>query len=454
MTSLLRTGLCWTLARGFFLMILLVTGMSVAAQQCPLTTTAASPLPAGFVQVIPHITTGAGFVTKFTVVNQSSNSNPIVFNDISRNGTVIDTRTCTLSPNGAVQIATPEANRFAPVEDHWALVGSQFPVGINLFFEFIQTPGGAVVNTVGFNDVPPKTSMTMPVELQAPGKVFGLALANVSNATNNVTINMFNTSGTQIGVTDNKTLGPFNKVAFELTAEPAFHSALPNGVFIGTIVITSSQPLSTIGVGDDNGPFYSVPALNPPNQALTVTIAPTDPDGGVIFSGSCVTRGVAAPGVTTASSIVISPASDPVANGLNFITWSAYADTNDHITALICHISRSTANATGPQVFNIRVLNTPQASATAQFILPAGTAIPAGDCITRSMALTGAKSNKVVSVHPAGDPSIGGLDQGVLWSGFSDATDQVKLVFCHFTGGIGSFLTTSTAQTFKISVID
>ena len=45
--------------------------------------------------------------------------------------------------------------------------GSSAAVGINLFFEVVQDGStGFVVNTVGFNDAPPLTDFTLPVEFQ------------------------------------------------------------------------------------------------------------------------------------------------------------------------------------------------------------------------------------------------------------------------------------------------
>src|SRR5260370_16648428 len=164
MTRRLRKVFFYRLVRCSGLLSVVAVAISAGAQQCVSTATQVLPLSAPFVQVVPHITTGAGFVTKFTIVNQSTNTNQVVFNNISKTGVVTDSTSCTIAPNGTARIATSEANRFATNEDHWALVGSQFPVGVNLFFEFIQTPGGAVVNTLGFNDVPPNPSVTMPVE--------------------------------------------------------------------------------------------------------------------------------------------------------------------------------------------------------------------------------------------------------------------------------------------------
>jgi hypothetical protein len=425
---------------------------------------AQSPLPATpLVQVIPHITMGAGFVTKFSIVNQSSSTNAIVFNDIREDGTLINSTNANIAPNGTFRMATPESNRFTASESHWALVGSQFPVGINLFFEFIQPPGGGpIVNTVGFNDVPPKTSFTMPVEFEPGppsggiGRTLGLAVANVSNATNSITIKLFNSNAILLA-TVTKSLPAFGKVAIDLTTEPSFQSALPNSNFVGSITITSSGPSSVIGVGDDFGPFFSVPPLNPPttpSQALTVTIAPGDPDGGVISSGDCITRGVPAPGVTTAATMVISPAGDPIANGLKPLTWAAYVDTNGHVTAEFCHFGQPSIFPTAPQVFNIRVLSSTQASASAVFTVGTGTAVLAGDCITRGLALSGARTNKVVQVSPAGDPGAAGFGQQMLWAGYADAADHVTLELCHFGGGKGTFATATAPLPFNVSVID
>src|SRR5207245_940281 len=97
--------------------------------------------------------------------------------------------------------AAPESARTSGLPNSWAVVTSTGALGVNLFFEYANG-SGAVVNTIGFNQVPELTSFTFPVEMEQSNQVFtrtmGLALANAGNSTANVTLTLLDQNGASI----------------------------------------------------------------------------------------------------------------------------------------------------------------------------------------------------------------------------------------------------------------
>src|SRR5207247_10336280 len=102
----------------------------------------------------------------------------------------------------------------------WAIVGSDQNVGINLFFE-VNGGGGPnnIINTIGFNDVPPATSFTIPVEFlpasTSIGRTVGLALANPSNVSNTAALALIDGTGATLATTT-LNLGAFGQTALDL----------------------------------------------------------------------------------------------------------------------------------------------------------------------------------------------------------------------------------------------
>jgi hypothetical protein len=51
-------------------------------------------------------------------------------------------------------------------------------------------------------------------------------------------------------------------VAIDLRNVSEFAAALPSGNFIGSVVVTSTQPVAAIALEDDYGPFSAVPVVS------------------------------------------------------------------------------------------------------------------------------------------------------------------------------------------------
>jgi hypothetical protein len=232
--------------------------------------TAGNTVPAALTQARywPHIIAGTGFVTKMTVTNLTNAANDVLIYLTSQGGQTLKTTSLHLAPAGTARIATLESDRFGALQIQWAIVNSQADVTINLFFEFIANQNtGAIVNTVGFNDAPGLTAFTVPVEFEPPppnfgiGRTIGIAIANPGNVQATVTIKLLDINGTVVA-TLTRNVPPFGQISFPLETTPEFSAVLPNGNFLGSIAVTSTQPVSAIALEDDLGPFSAIPVVS------------------------------------------------------------------------------------------------------------------------------------------------------------------------------------------------
>jgi hypothetical protein len=421
-------------------------------QSCNAPVAAASPVPAGaFQQIVAHITTGGGFVTKLTIVNLGASSNSIVLNNIHQDGTPIDSTSCTIPANGTLRLSQGSVSN--PNETHWAIVGSSAPVGVNLFFEF--TNNGAVSNTVGFNDVAPRTSFTLPVELQSnPFHTLGLAVANPGSTSNTITVTLQDRAGATVG-TKSVNLPPFGQVAADFLASTSpfsFSSVVGSSNFIGAAVVTSSAPAAIVGVGDDLGPFFSeapmfVAAPSSGGSSITASVALTSADS--INAGTCIQKSATATGATTSMAVAISPQGDPIAGGLSKVIWNAWVDAPGHVTAQFCKFATGFATPSGTITFNIRVLGSSSAG-TGTLSVASGTQVAGGACTLRGGAVAGATTSDVVVLTPPSDPANVGLSE-VQFQGFVDSPGHVTAELCKFGAGT---LTSTAALNFNVVLLN
>jgi hypothetical protein len=396
--------------------------------------------PGAFQQTVAHITTGGGFLTKLSIVNLSASPNSIVLNNIHQDGTPIDSTSCTIPANGTLRLT--QGNIATANETHWAIVGSSTPVGVNLFFEL--TTNGVVTNTAGFNDLAPRTTFTFPVEFQnTPFHTLGLAVANPNGGANTITVALLDGAGRALG-SKQQALPAFGQLAQDLltsTNSLSIASFLPAGNFIGSVQVTTTSPAAVVGVGDDQGPFFSEAPMfiAAPSSGgggggtnITASVALTSSDS--INSGTCIQKGATATGATTNMAVAISPQGDPIAAGLSKVIWNAWVDAPNHVTAQFCKFATGFATPSSTVTFNIRALNTSAAGTVAPLVVPAGTFLSGGTCTLRGGAVTGAGLSNVVVLTPPRDPGDVGLSD-IQFQGYVDAPGHVTAELCKFGAG-------------------
>ncbi len=232
---------------------------------------ATPPLQTATRLVIPHLVSGnfggAGYVTRLTLVNGASISNTVTIQYFNQQGLQVSpvglATSLLIAANGTARIATPEALRFGAGTVIWALVTSSAPLGANLFFE-VATPTGTVFNTIGFNNAPELADFTLPVELEPAtqatpaGRTVGIALANANGASATIQLTLLNGDGTTRGTA----AIPLAAMSQTVASLQGLFNSLPNGNFVGSLVVHSNVPIAAIALEDDYGPFSALPVVS------------------------------------------------------------------------------------------------------------------------------------------------------------------------------------------------
>ncbi|MCH7978474.1 MAG: Ig-like domain-containing protein [Acidobacteria bacterium] len=236
--------------------------------------------PFPFTRVVPHIVAGGGFLTQIAIVNLAEEENPIQINILSQAGDIVRNETNILQPSGRVDVSTGEARRFAELTIEWAIVGSELPVGVSVFFD-VRLPGSETPGTAaGVSATKSLRTIRLPFAFAQAGQAqtapltLGLALSNLSGNPSVIDLDLLNVMG-EVLVQDSFTLAPFGQSAFVLAERPAFDAFLRDQhLFFGSVAIKASEPISVIGVGSESGQFFAVPHFS---QAVSCFLAPLFP---------------------------------------------------------------------------------------------------------------------------------------------------------------------------------
>jgi hypothetical protein len=258
-----RTGCSQKLAQllaGLFLAVAVCCGFQSALAQ------SGSPIPAGAVQtIIPHSAYGAGWITRLFVANLTNSANTVTINRIDQSGNILNSTTATLAAGGTEEMSDPESNRALPLTINWFAIGSEGPVTASVLFDFQGAAGAPPANyntALGALASSPVTSFTALARVTSPGGDLGLALANLNNASNTVTIKLYDEGGNLVAQ-DSVTLGPFAQTAFDLTQDAAFKNILAStNEFVGTLEVTTSdatKPVAALVVGANLNQLFSLP---------------------------------------------------------------------------------------------------------------------------------------------------------------------------------------------------
>ncbi|HLY60958.1 MAG TPA: choice-of-anchor D domain-containing protein [Terriglobia bacterium] len=233
------------------------------------TNAAASPIPPGAVQtVVPHGAFGGGWITRLFVANLTNSPNIVTINRIDQSGNVVASVPSTLGPAAMLVLADDETLRALPLTINWFAIGSQGPVTDSVLFDFQGAAAPAPVNfntAVGALAAPPLSSFTALARVTSPGGDLGLALANLNNTSNTVTISLYDVGGNLVAQ-DSVNLGAYSQTAFDLTQDSNFSTILQSSnEFVGTLTATSSdpaKPVSALVVGANLNQLFSLPVVS------------------------------------------------------------------------------------------------------------------------------------------------------------------------------------------------
>ena len=236
--------------------------------------------PFSFTRVVPHIVAGGGFLTQIAIVNLAEEENPIQINILSQAGDIVRTETSILQPSGRADVSTGGADRLAELIIQWAVIGSEFPVGVSIFFD-VKLPGSDTPGTAaGVSAAKSLRTIRLPFAFAQAGQAqtglltLGLALSNPSGNSSVIDLDLLGVGG-EMRAQDSINLPPFGQTAFVLSEIPEFGGFLQGQtLFFGSVAIKASEPISVIGVGSESGQFFAVPHFS---QAVSCFLAPLFP---------------------------------------------------------------------------------------------------------------------------------------------------------------------------------
>jgi hypothetical protein len=235
---------------------------------------AAEPLAASstsFTYIIAHWPYGAGFSTQAMLANSGTATATVkveFFNQagasfpVPLEGGSKSSETLTIAPNDVMSLATDSSERAnSTLEVAWGIATSNAP--LNVFSLFDDGPSGtSITGAVGAQSTPAAKTFRFPVSVGGPtGFTAGVAIANPSSSTADVTVMVLNADGSTKG-SFTKTLPADNQTIFTLNGQGiSFGSSL----FTGSVAICSTEPIGLVTVGFEGaGTFFSTSVTNDP----------------------------------------------------------------------------------------------------------------------------------------------------------------------------------------------
>lgn len=228
----------------------------------------AGPLPARrYLYYVPHVVTGGGFVTKFTIVDLGTGSNNVSVNYIGQSGALLSETAIPLASGGTLRIQTPPSDRSSPATTEWAVLGADAPLAVHVVVEQQAWSGETLpAGSVGFTDCVPADAFAIPAEFEpapagaAIGRTMGVAVANPSPAGVSAGLKLVDASGNVLA-SHEFSLSPFGQIALDLQQLEEFQAVLPAGNFVGSVTGAASAPVCTLALLDNYGPFLVAPVV-------------------------------------------------------------------------------------------------------------------------------------------------------------------------------------------------
>lgn len=223
-----------------------------------------SPLPAKPVPVVlPQMATGGGYVSRIFLSNLTPAANQVQIQIIGQDGRVAASVAVTLPAGGSYLYSTGEESRFAPnTLVQWAAIGADAPVATSLLYDLRNPTTRELQAAVAVLDSPPCTVCTAPFLFRSDGVTLGLALANLTEAENAITLKLLDRDG-NIVVNDSLTLAPYEQTAFVVSDRPRFSEYLRGRAeFFGSLSLTGTQRFAPVAIGAEGSELFAVPLVS------------------------------------------------------------------------------------------------------------------------------------------------------------------------------------------------
>lgn len=220
-----------------------------------------SPLPAKpSVYVLPHSVRGGGYVTRIFLSNLTPSANQIQLNTVSTDGRVVESAQISLASGGSYTTATNETDRFASeMQIRWIAIGADAPVAVSLLYDLHNPTTRELQTAAAVLDSTMQTLATAPFYYRPDGVTLGLAIANVAEVENTLTLKLLDSQGSVV-VNDTLTLAPYAQTAFIVPDRPAFRDYLRGRTeFFGALTLAGTQRFASVAVGAEGTELFSVP---------------------------------------------------------------------------------------------------------------------------------------------------------------------------------------------------
>lgn len=228
----------------------------------------AGPLPAKpYLYYVPHVVSGGGFVTRFTVVDLGPAENAVSVHYIGQSGALLGETAFRLASGGTLRIQAPGLETSGPVTSQWAVLGAEAPLAVHVVLEQPAAGGDPrSTNSVGFADCVPADAFAIPAEFEpapagsAIGRTMGLAIANPSPAGVTAELKLVDPSGNVLA-SHGFSLPPFGQIAVDLQQVEEFRAVLPASNFVGSVTGSATAPVCALALLDNYGPFLVAPVV-------------------------------------------------------------------------------------------------------------------------------------------------------------------------------------------------
>jgi hypothetical protein len=234
---------------------------------------AASSTSSSFTYIIAHWPYGQGFSTQTMLANSGTATATVRLQFYSQTGSTNfavplqgsgpkTIETLTVAPNNTTAVVTdPSQREGANLDVAWATATSNAPLNVFSLFDYGPT-SPSIIGAVGAQSTPAAKTFRFPVLVGGPtGFTAGMAIANPSSSTANVTVMVLNTNGSVKG-SFTKTLPANNQEIFTLNGQGiSFGSSL----FTGSVAVCSNEPIGLVTVGFEGAAtFFSTAVTNDP----------------------------------------------------------------------------------------------------------------------------------------------------------------------------------------------
>lgn len=236
----------------------------------------ASSTSTNFQYIIAHWQYGQGYSTQTMLANSGTETATVKLEFFNQSGASFaipltglgskSSDTLKINAGDVSVLATQSSDRSnSSLEVAWGIATSNAPLNV---FSLLDegTSSSAITGVVGLPATVAAKSFRFPVTVGGPANYNArLAVANPSESTATVTVNVLNANGSSLGKFQ-ETLAANHQTIFTLdsSATNLNFSSFGTTPFVGSVAVCSSEPIGLVAIGLEGSEFYSTSVTNDP----------------------------------------------------------------------------------------------------------------------------------------------------------------------------------------------